>query len=89
MCNCNNKIFILLYIASVIINLVIWFIGYKDDDTDNTSGKYLICSFLPFFNIIMVILHIVGLIYLIGAMIWYVLIIKKYTLKQLMEKEFK
>lgn len=85
----KDQIFLITYLIAIIINLVIWFIGYKDDNIDNTSGKYLICSFLPFFNIIMVILHIVGLIYLIGNIIWYVLIIKKYTINQLMEKEFK
>lgn len=89
MCNCNNKIFILLYIASVIINLVIWWFMYKDDKEDKISSNYLIATFLPFFNILLVFIFIFQTIYIILSIIWNVYIKRRITFKQLMEKEFK
>ena len=86
----NNKIFILLYIASVIINLVIWWVMYNDDrgGDDNLSGNYLIATFLPFINIFLVTVFIGQVIFMLIYMVWNVYIKRRMTFKQLMEKEF-
>lgn len=84
----NNKIFILLYIASVIINLVIWWVMYKEDHTNKLSGNYLIATFLPFINIFLVTVFIGQLTFMLIYMVWNVYIKKRMTFKQLMEKEF-
>lgn len=84
----NNKIFILLYIASVIINLVIWWVIYKEDHTNKLSGNYLIATFLPFINIFLVTVFIGQVIFMLIYMVWNVYIKRRMTFKQLMEKEF-
>lgn len=84
----NNKIFILLYIASVIINLVILWVMYKEDHTNKLSGNYLIATFLPFINIFLVTVFIGQLTFMLIYMVWNVYIKKRMTFKQLMEKEF-
>ena len=86
----NNKIFILLYIASVIINLVIWWIRYKEDrgGDDKLSGNYLIATFLPFINIFLVTIFIGQLTFMLIYMVWNVYIKRRMTFKQLMESEF-
>lgn len=84
----NNKIFILLYIASVIINLVIWWVMYKEDHTNKSSGNYLIATFLPFINIFLVTVFIGQLTFMLIYMVWNVYIKKRITFKQLMESEF-
>lgn len=84
----NNKIFILLYIASVIINLVILWVMYKEDHTNKLSGNYMIATFLPFINIFLVTVFIGQLTFMLIYMVWNVYIKKRMTFKQLMEKEF-
>lgn len=84
----NNKIFILLYIASVIINLVIWWVMYKEDHSNKLSGNYLIATFLPSINIFLVTVFIGQVILMLIYMVWNVYIKRRMTFKQLMEKEF-
>lgn len=86
----KNKIFILLYIASVIINLVIWWVMYKEDrgGDDKLTGNYLIATFLPFINIFLVNVFIGQLTFMLIYMVWNVYIKKRMTFKQLMESEF-
>ena len=90
MIDCNNKnlLFIQLYIICIVINLVIWWVLYKDDHTDKLSGNYLIATFLPFINIFLVTVFIGQLTFMLIYMVWNVYIKRRMTFKQLMESEF-
>lgn len=62
---------------------------YKDDKDNKISSNYLISTFLPFFNILLVFIFIFQTIYIILSIIWNVYIKRRMTFKQLMESEFK